>query len=171
MDFFPLVARRRSIRSFLDRPIEPEVLQRILEAANSAPSAGNLQGYEVYLVQQADRKAALARAAWGQGFLAQAAVDLVFCANRQRSGRRYGNRGRSLYSLQDATIACTFAMLAATELGLASTWVGAFEDRLVSAVIGVDGDVVPVAILALGYPAEEGYGSSRRKLDDLVHEV
>lgn len=170
MDFYETISQRRSIRAFQPRKIEADKLARILEATNTAPSAGNLQAYEVYLVREAEKRLALARAAWGQTFLAEAPVCLVFCANQSRSARRYGNRGRSLYSIQDATIACTFAMLAATAEGLATTWVGAFDEGGVSSVIGVAGDVVPVAILAMGYAAEPGHRTSRRGVKDLVHE-
>ncbi|MCL4533852.1 MAG: nitroreductase family protein [Bacteroidetes bacterium] len=170
MDTFQTMFQRRSIRAFQAKPIESDKLDRILEATNAAPSAGNLQAYEIYVVRQPDRKLVLARAAWGQSFVAQAGVDLVFGANPARSSRRYGGRGRSLYCIQDATIACTFAMLAATALGLGSTWVGAFDDRSVAAAVDAGRDIIPVAILAIGYPAEEGYPTSRRSLNDLVHE-
>lgn len=168
MDYFQAITQRRSIRAFQPKPIEPDKLNRILDAANAAPSAGNLQAYEIYVVQDPGHKLVLARAAWGQGFVAAAGIDMVFGANRARSARRYGGRGRNLYCIQDATIACAFAMLAATAEGLASTWVGAFDDRSVAAAIDAGDDVVPVAILAIGYPAEEGYQTSRRALKDLV---
>jgi nitroreductase len=169
MDFFEVVARRRSIRSFAARPVEPEKLRGVLEAANAAPSAGNRQGYEIYVVSQPDQRRALARAALEQMFLAQAPAALVFCTNAERSASRYGERGRRLYAVQDATIAATFAMLAATALGLATVWIGAFRDEAVWQAIGSPAGHLPVAILPLGYPAEEPEAAPRRPLDELVH--
>jgi nitroreductase len=169
MDFFELIQKRRSIRLFTPQPVEKQKLQAILEAANRAPSAGNLQAYEIYLVTDPARLRLLARAALDQDFIAQAPLALVFCANPARSSKKYGRRGASLYCLQDATIACTFAHLAASALDLASVWVGAFDDNGVRQAIGVGDSLLPVAILPVGYPGEQPKTSSRRPLSDLVH--
>ena len=93
MSFFSLIQSRRSVRLFKETPVEAEKLHRILEACNLAPSAGNLQGYEIYVVTDPEQRQALVRAALGQEFLAQAPVDLVFCANPQRSAVKYSQRG------------------------------------------------------------------------------
>lgn len=171
MDFFDVVRIRRSIRAYAARPVERDKLQRILEAANAAPSAGNLQAYEIFLVTKEEHRRALAAAALAQDFIAAAPVVLVFCAHPARSEWRYGRRGVELYCIQDATVACTFAMLAATALGLATCWVGAFRDDEVRRVLGITGKLIPVAILPVGYPAEKPEPSRRRKLTDLVHEL
>jgi nitroreductase len=169
MSFFSLIQARRSVRLFKDTPVEAEKLQKILEVCNLAPSAGNLQGYEIYLVTSPEQRQALVMAALGQEFLVQAPVDLVFCANPQRSAVKYGKRGRELYSIQDATIACTYAMLAAQELGLATVWVGAFQEESVQQAAGIPDDLTPVAILLIGYAAESPKPRPRRKLAELVH--
>jgi nitroreductase len=169
MDFFTLIDTRRSVRLYQVTPVEPEKLQKILQAANSAPSAGNLQGYEIYLITQPEQRQGLDKAAYGQDFLSQAPVSLVFCANPLRSSGQYSQRGRELYCIQDATIACTFAMLAAHELGLACVWVGAFKDELVRQAAGIPSELIPVAILPIGYAAESPKRRPRRKLEDLVH--
>jgi len=95
-------------------------------------------------------------------------VALVFCTHAARAGR-YGKRGELLYAIQDATIACTFAMLAATALGLATVWVGAFDAGEVRRVIQAPEGIDPVAILPLGYAAEDPASPGRRRLEDLVH--
>jgi nitroreductase len=169
MSLFSLIQFRRSVRLFKDIPVEGEKLQKILEACNLAPSAGNLQGYEIYVVTSPEQRQGLVMAALGQGFLAQAPVDLVFCANPQRSAVKYGARGRELYSIQDATIACTYAMLAAQELDLTTVWVGAFQEEYVRQAAGIPEDLIPVAILPIGYAAESPRPRPRRKLEDLVH--
>lgn len=171
MDFFEVVKVRRSIRSFSDAEVEAYKLQQILEAANQSPSAGNLQAYEIYLVTQLHRRRELARAALQQDFLATAPIVLVFAAHPARSEPRYKERGVRLYALQDATIACCFAMLAVTALGLATVWVGAFSEDAVRKVIGASPGIVPVAMLPVGYAAEEPVATSRRSLDQLVHEI
>jgi nitroreductase len=169
MDFFALLRERRSVRQFLARPVEAEKIQSILEAANRAPSAGNLQAYEIYLVTSPATLRLLGRASLDQDFIEQAPLALVFCAHPGRSSGKYGKRGSSLYCVQDATIACAYAQLALTALGLASVWVGAFRDDEVRRAIGVGDDLIPVAILPIGYPGESPAPTSRRPLSSLVH--
>jgi len=171
VDFFNVLKERHSVRLFQARLVEAEKLQAILEAINRAPSAGNLQAYEVYLVRQADRRADLVRGAGDQEFLAQAPIVLVFCAHAMRAETRYRERGSELYCIQDATIACTFAMLAATALGLSSVWVGAFDEKAIREIIGAPRDQRPVAMLPVGYAAESPRIRERRPLTELVHEV
>ncbi len=152
MDFFELVKTRCSMRVFAPTPLEDDKVQRILQSINLAPSAGNLQAYEVYLVTRPEDRAALMQAAWDQAFVAQAPLVLVFCTNAARSAVKYRQRGADLYCLQDATIACTYAMLAAAGLGLGSVWVGAFDEEAVWRAIGSPEGHRPVAVLPIGYP-------------------
>jgi len=168
MEFTALIGHRRSIRAFQSRSIDVEILQSIFEAVNLAPSAGNLQAYEIYVVADITQRADLARAALGQEFIAEAPVVLVFCANPARSAVRYRDRGMKLYSIQDATIACTYAMLAATDRGMGSVWVGAFDEREVRRALAIPDDLLPVALLPVGYPAESPTPKPRRPLRDLV---
>lgn len=171
MDFFDVIEGRHSVRAYTDGPIPADKLQRILEAINRAPSAGNRQAYEVYLVRAASQRSELVRAGNDQEFLAQAPVVLVFCTHAGLDVDRYGRRGAELYCVQDATIGCTFAMLAASALGLSSVWVGAFDEDAVREVICAPQDQRPVAMLPIGYAAETLRIRSRRELTDLVHEV
>jgi len=171
MEFFDVLDNRKSVRAYAPQPVEDEKLSSILKAANQAPSAGNLQAYEIYLVRSAKVRRALGSAALGQLFVASAPVALVFCAHPARAARPYGERGKRLYAIQDATIACTYAMVAATALGLATVWIGAFDENKVRSAIGGSEDQIPVAILPIGYHAERPASTSRRSLEDLVHSV
>jgi len=171
MDFFEVVAKRQSVRSYAPHAVEKEKTDRILAAANDAPSAGNLQAYEIYVARKREHLSGLAAAALSQDFIAQAPAALVFCAHPARATGRYGDRGMRLYALQDATIACTYAMLAATALGLATVWIGAFNDEAVRRVLRVSADMLPVAILVIGYAAEQPLRTRGRSLEDLVHEI
>ena len=168
MEFFDVVQNRRSIRAFTSDPVEPAKLQAVLKALNLAPSAGNLQAYEVYQVSHPAVKDALAQAAFMQMFIAAAPVVLIFCANPARAADRYGERGIQLYSVQDATIACTIAALAVTAQGLGTVWVGAFDTVEVRKAASIPESLIPVAILPIGYPAENPPKRARRSLKDLV---
>jgi nitroreductase len=171
MDFFELIKARRSIRAYQNRPVEQASLNKILEAANRAPSAGNVQAYVILIVRELAIKEALAQASLNQGFLAQAPVVLAFFADPQRAAGNYKKRGAELYSVQDATIACAYAQLAAAELGLGNVWVGAFDDAAVCKILKPQSDWRPVALLPIGYPAESPRPTPRRALDDLTREV
>ena len=171
MQFTDVLKSRRSIRAFTGQQVEPEKLRLILEAAGCAPSAGNLQAHEIYVITDRRQRLALVQAALGQDFLASAPVVLAFCTNPARNVGRYGDRGQRLYSLQDATIACTYAMLAATDLGLATVWVGAFNDDAVIRALSLPQGIHPVAMLPIGYAAEHPEATPRRPLYDLVHNL
>ncbi len=168
MELNAAIAARRSIRAFRPEPVAPGALETLLRAANAAPSAGNLQGYDIVVVRDAAARAGLAEAAYGQGFVADAPVVLVFCADARRSGVRYGERGEQLYALQDATVAAAYAQLAAVDLGLGSVWVGAYDEQSVARIVGAPPRARPVALLAVGHPAERPAPTPRRALDDLV---
>lgn len=96
---------------------------------------------------------------------------LVFCKHPELNAEQYGDRGRELYAVQDATIACTFAMLAATALGLACVWVGAFDNEQVRKIIGAPIEQTPVCMLPLGYAGKPAETRARRSLDSLIHRV
>jgi nitroreductase len=171
MEFFEVTSLRHSIRRFKSKPVEEEKLAKILETANKAPSAGNLQPFEIVVVKDQKSRIALAEAAYGQDFISQAPVVLVFVMNPSRSKNRYGKRGRDLYTFQDTAIACAYAQLAITALGLSTCWVGAFDDTRVAKVIKADGNnFIPSAILPIGYPNEEPYPTPRRPLSEIVHQ-
>jgi nitroreductase len=166
MEFFEVLTQRRSVRSYTSQPVEESTLRRIFEAANTAPSAGNLQAYQVRVVRDQAKKDALVSATYGQGFIADAPVCLIFCADLDRSAAKYGERGSELYSVQDATIAATFAMLTAVNLGLATVWVGDFDEKKVQQVLDVK-SIRPVAIFSLGYAAEQPQPSPRRAVEEI----
>jgi nitroreductase len=166
VEFFEVVRQRQSVRAYSAREVDPAAVQSILEATNRAPSAGNFQAFEVYVVRGREKQAVLAAATFDQKFVAQAQLSLVFCTNASRC--QYD--GADTWALEDATIATTFAMLAIADLGLATCWVGAFLPEKVAAVIGAPAGVVPMAILPIGHAGEVPERTTRRSLAELVHE-
>lgn len=167
---FPLLVKQRhSIRAFKSDAIDPEVERKVLEIAIQAPSAGNLQAYEIYVIHDANARKEIASHAWGQDFIAQAPLILVFCAHPARSIPKYGDRGAALYSIQDATIAAAYAQLGVTALRLSSVWVGAFDEKKVGQAVRLPLGLRPVALLAIGYAAETPELTSRRSLTDIAH--
>lgn len=168
-DFFQTVRQRHSIRRYqLDMPVEPEKLHAILETAVTGPSAGDLQSYRIICVTDKALRESLAEAADHQQFIAEAPVCLVFCTDPGRAEQHYGERGRSLFALQDATIAAAYAQLATVAAGMASTWVGMFDEQAVRSLLQLEDSLQPVALMCVGYPAEIPAASQRRRLDQMV---
>lgn len=169
-DFFEVIRSRHSVRAFAPTPVREKDLASILDAMNRAPSAGDLQAYEVVVVRTPERRRLLARAALDQDFVAEAPLVLVFFMNPARSRRKYGHRGETLYACQDATIAAAHAQLAAHALGLGTVWVGAFDDEAVRQIVAAPAGLRPSSLLVIGHPGEVPERTPRRALEDLVHE-
>lgn len=171
MSFFDLISSRHSIRSFQDKTLPDKTIEKIANAATRAASAGNLQSYQIFIMAKKEDKAKLAEAAHSQDFIKEASVVFVFCADIQASTQDYGKRGQELYCIQDATIACTYAQLAAHALGLASVWVGSFDEEKVASILGLKPSLRPIAMLVVGFAAEEPEITPRKPLDEMVHKL
>jgi nitroreductase len=150
-----LFEKRHSVRSFQPRKLTSEAVSAVLDAADSAPSAGGLKARDFYIVGDEQTKLKLVKAAFDQDFIAQAPVILVFWAIGSKSAEKYGERGRTLFAVQDATISASFAWLQAVALGMACCWIGAFDEDAVKEIFRKDikPDWRPIALLPLGYPA------------------
>ena len=122
MDQLNLIKRRKSIRSFKSEVVNEEDIYTLLEAARWAPSAGNKQPVEIVIVKSAEQKSKLVEGAYGQKFIEQVPVVFVVCANLDRSSARYGERGSTLYAIQDAAAATQNILLMATALKYGTTF-------------------------------------------------
>lgn len=168
-DFFETVRHRHSVRKYQsDMGVEDEKLHTILEMACAAPSAGDLQSYHVVVVREQATRDQLRIAADNQEFVSQAPACLIFCSDASRSARQFGDRGASLYCIQDATIAAAYAQLAIVAAGMASTWIGNFDESMVCEQLQLGTDLKPVAMLSVGYPAELPALTARRQMHEMV---
>ncbi len=165
MEFMELLRARHSVRKFRGEQVSGELVEKILEAVRTAPSAGNFQAYEIYVVSGEARMRALAGAAFNHDWIAQVPMALVVCTHCVRC--EYD--GREHWALQDASIAATLAHLAIVDLGLATCWVGAFLPSKVAEVIEAAEGHVPLAVLPVGYADEVPQQSTRRALEEFVH--
>ena len=168
MEFKQVLQNRRSIRSFKDQAVSDEQINEILELANTSPSAGNRQARSVVVIKDRETIKRLSVAAMGQASVAEAGVVFAITANPEEALARYGKRGQDLYTIQDATIFTAYLQLAATSLGLASVWIGAFEEEAVREVLDLSKANRPIALVPIGYPAAEPRDTTRKRLDELV---
>jgi len=169
MDVLEAIKGRRSIRAFKSEDVSSEVVEKLIDAAICAPSAGNIQPWEFIIVRKPEIKRKLAEAALNQEFIETAPVVIVVCANENRSSQGYGVRGKTLYCIQDTAAATQNILLCAYSLGLGSCWVGAFREEKVSEILGIPNGIRPVAIIPIGYPAEAPSPRSRRPMHLIVH--
>ncbi|MEM3579633.1 MAG: nitroreductase family protein [Candidatus Bathyarchaeia archaeon] len=169
MDVFEAIKGRRSIRAFKDADISTETVEKLIDAARWAPSAGNIQPWEFIVVRNPETKKRLAEAALGQSFIEEAPVVIVVCADEERSARGYGARGRTLYCIQDTAAAIQNIHLAAYAIGLGTCWIGAFREEEARKILQVPEGVRPVAMIPVGYPAESPPLRSRRPLKQIIH--
>ena len=168
MDVFEAIKTRRSIRAFTEEEVSDEEIEKILDAARWAPSAGNIQPWIFVIVRDPKRKRRLSEAALNQLFIEEAPVVIVVCADQERSGRVYGRRGSDLYCIQDTAAAIQNLLLAAHALGLGACWVGAFNEDAVRHVLNIPDGVRPVAIIPMGRPAVKPRAVFKRSLNEIV---
>jgi nitroreductase len=167
-EFQGFLTSRSSVRDYTPEPITDEEITYILVCASTAPSAGNLEAWDVVIVTSDDARLELREAAFEQEHIRQAAAVFVVCANYVRSMSRYGERG-ILYAVQDATIAGTYMMLAAHARGLHSCWTGAFDEEEVRSILGLPPHIRPVSLLAIGKGHPPGALTERMAVSDHVH--
>jgi nitroreductase len=165
-DLFRVMATRRSTRNFdTTKPVEEWKVEKILAAADTAPTAGNFQGFEVFYVRNKELKKRLVEAANKQPYV-NAPTVFVFCTDPSRVKINFPPEILSKFSIQDATLAAAYSQLAASALGLSSIWIGMFDEEQVKKILGTN--LRPSSILCIGYPDHKRPPKSRRKLKDLI---
>jgi nitroreductase len=167
MEFRDVIRLRRSIRSYRDTPIEDEKLARVLDAARLAPTAANRQPIHLYVVRSEEVRRRLL-SAYSQEWFAGAPVIICVCGRPSRAwSRMYGKN----YADVDATIAMDHLILAATAEGLGTCWIGAFRPERLREVLGIPGDLEPVALTPLGYAASQPSPTPRKPLDEICEYI
>jgi hypothetical protein len=168
MDIKDAIRNRHSVRSFSNRSVPLDAIHEILEFANLAPSAGNLQARDFIIVKDPEIKERLCKAALNQRFVVEAPLNIVVCANLNRIAS-YGKRGTELYCIQGSAAAIEHILLLAVDKGLGTCWVGAFNEREVAEILGLPPYVRPVAIIPIGYPKGKVTLTSRIRIEELIH--
>lgn len=155
------------MRKYRAEQVPNDIVVKLIEAAEDAPSAGNLRARKYIAVKRLDLRKALAVASFGQGQINSAPLIIVACADVDKSSSRYGDRG-SLFAIQDATAAVMCLLLDAHNLGLGACWNGAFDDDLVRDILGLEEHMLPVALISIGWPAEEPRAPPKKKIEDML---
>ena len=149
-DVIDAIKERRSVRRFKKDAINESTLGRIIEAALWAPSAGNIQPWQFYVVHNQEVKNKLMEASLKQKSVADAPVAVVVCADLIMASEKYGERGANLYALQDTACAVQNMLLAATAYGFNTLWIGASSiASYIAAATSVHSVVIPPTTLGV----------------------
>ncbi len=164
MDVMDAIRVRESVREYLDKPVEEDKLQKVLEAGRLAPSANNAQEWRYVVVRDPDLRGRLVKAAKGQPFVGQAPVVIACCAE---TDERVMTCGQTAYPINVA-ISVDHMTLAAVEEGLGTCWIGSFYVDQVKEILGIPDDIRVVQLLTLGYPAALRKRKVRKSIEEIV---
>ena len=166
MDFYQVIKSRKSIRAYKSDSINNDVLDRVLEAGRIAPSAKNIQPWKFIVVKDAKIKQELVSACRNQSFIGQAPVVVCAVALEKIA---WGNMGGywSSYPV-DVAIALDHIILAATNEGLGTCWIGAYHEAEVKRILKIPDEVKVIALTPIGYPAQEPSLKPRKPLSEIT---
>ncbi|MBW8012069.1 MAG: nitroreductase family protein [Chloroflexi bacterium] len=170
MEFWKVLEERRSIREFdTERAVDPELIDRLLEAAILAPTAGDRQPWHFVVTSNPEVKEKIVANALRQTFIASAPVMIVVCGEPERSGARWGQMMADLHTIQDTSAAIENILLAATSMGLAACWVSALREDELRQALNLPENLRPLAIVPIGYAAKRpGARPPRRPIKDVT---
>jgi nitroreductase len=163
MAVLEVIRKRYSCRAYVDRPIEQEKLAQVFEAARLAPSAKNLQDWRFVVVRDKDKKREVARSTSQPEIFGEAGVIIAACSNSD-----YVMRCGQAVGPIDVAIALEHICLQATQLGLATCWIGSFDAEKVREALEIPQDVAIIELMALGYPADEAKEPQREPMEKIV---
>jgi nitroreductase len=164
MQVFEAIEKRKSIRKYQSTEIEDEKLNKILESARIAPSAANRQEWKFIVVKNQETRDKLVEAANGQKFVGQAPVTIVACSTESE---RVMPCGQYAYTV-DLSIAVSFMILEATELGLGTCWLGAYSEDAVKGILDIPDDIRVVAMFTVGYADNGSVSTPRKTMDEII---
>ncbi len=168
MELKDAILGRRSIRKYRADDVPDEVIMHAIDLARHAPSAGNLQPWEFVIVRDSQVKEKLYEASYQQAHVINAPVLIVVCADLHRASY-YGERGETLYAIQDTAAAIQNMLLAFYASGYGTCWVGAFQENLTKETLNLPPHIRPVAIITVGKSKEEPGKRLLKPVEEIVH--
>ena len=165
MNVMDAIKTRKSVRAYLDKPVEDVKVNIVLEAGRLAPSASNRQEWRFVVVRESETRKKLAEAAAGQTFVGEAPIVIAACAE---TDEKVMMCGQLCYPI-DIAIALDHMTLAAVEQGLGTCWIGKFNEKKVKEILGIPEKIRVVELLLLGYPSDPSpVEKNRHHLDKIV---
>ncbi|MCH5229432.1 MAG: nitroreductase family protein [Muribaculaceae bacterium] len=166
MNFLELSKKRYSVRNYLSKPVEEEKLTYILECGRLSQSAANFQPWMLYVIKDEALKSQINRS-YPAKWMEQAPVYIVICADKEKAWVR--EYDKKVHADIDGSIITENLCLAAADCGLGSCWIGHFDPKLISEILHLPENLDPMAILTIGYPAnDEILAKKRKSLEEIV---
>ncbi len=164
MEFLELIKKRYSVRSYKKDDVPSAVLDKVLEAARLAPTAANRQSFQVFVVKTDKFKEELKKI-YPQSWFVQAPYVIGICGIPKDCWIRRDGKN---YIDVDVAIVMDHIILAATDLGLGTCWIGAFDPLAAQEFLNLSRDMEPVVFTPLGYPADNPAPKRRKPLEEIV---
>jgi len=192
MELKDAILKRRMVRNFADKPVDPQTVERIVDLTRHAPSAGFTQGQSFIVVTTPELRKTIAdtceEVEYVKGgfdpFISKAPVLLIPCTSELAYHHRYqeadkvNDDGTEIvwpvpYWFMDIGCSVMIALLAALDEGLVTAFVGSTDLDTLRAILNIPNEVTPVGVIAVGYRAEDKPSSSlkrgRKANHDYVH--
>lgn len=164
MEVLDVIRKRRSIRAYEDKPVPGEVLDRLIEAARIAPSAGGVEDWRFVIVTDGEMRKELAEAATPYGFVAEAPVVIAACGVGTDRIMKCGQAACPI----DVAIAGEHIILQAVAEGLGTCWIGHFDEPKVASLLGIPAEARVVELITVGYPAEQRGPKNRKAMSEIA---
>jgi nitroreductase len=165
MSFIELISKRYSVRAYKPLEVEDEKLQTVLEAARLAPTACNLQPFKIIVINTAGKEEQLL-SIYKSVWFVQAPIILCICGDTTTAWVRKDGRK---YLDVDVAIAMDYITLAATDLGLGTCFIAAFNAENARQVLAIPEEIEPILFTPLGYPDDTPGIKKRKSLDELIN--
>ena len=198
MELFEVIQNRRSIRRYKKDAVQPEAIDKILEAARLAPSSSNTQSWKFKVIYDAATRAKMKDAAYGQRFVNDAPVVIVCCLDflafkekgkqtlklvlrgvrpslemmmrsvRGGKDKEYEAERTMINGTTNVAIATEHIALAAADLGLGTCWIRAFDQPAIQELLDLPEGVVPLYLMTVGYADESPAPRPRKSMDEIL---
>ena len=163
MGFLELVKKRYSVRKYKSDEVPKEKLDYVLEAFRLAPSACNKQPYKLFIFETRGKEKLLE--VYNRDWFAKAPLIIVACTKKSAAWERMDKKN---YADVDLTIALDHLILAATEQGLGTCWIAAFNPKKAVEVFNIPSDLEPLMLVTLGFADDSPREKNRKSIGELV---
>lgn len=162
--FLELAKKRYSVRAYKSIPVEDNKLDQILEAARLAPTASNRQPFQFIVIHTAGREEEL-RLIYDRAWFVKAPLVICACGIANQAWIRQDGKN---YCEVDVSIAMDHLVLAATDIGLGTCWIAAFDPQAAREVLKLPGNIEPIAFTPIGYPDDQPRDKKRKDIVELI---
>ena len=169
MNLFEAIENRRTIRGFSKAPVEFDKISLIIQAATQAPSPGNMQNWKFIIVTDKEKIKVMPDYCNDQLWIAEAPVAIIVCALPEWAIERFGEQNGRDFTMQGVSAAIQNMLLAAHSLELGAAWVGSFNKGILRDKFEIPEDVIPAAIIPIGYPNYDIPEKNFKPIESMVY--